>query len=87
MSFYMYLPSTGSQRYFPDNSVSKFRIKTPVKLDLSQYKVTLTEITYMYWKKIFTGLNSDNAFKVYKASINDFSEKETKLSHLVEEIN
>lgn len=93
MSFYMYLPSSGSQRYFPDNRVSKFRIKTPVKLNLSQYEVALTEITYVYSKKTFTGLNSDNVLKIHTESINDFSEKEIKtthysnIAHLVKELN
>jgi hypothetical protein len=93
MSFYLYLPSNGSQRYFPDNRISKFRIKTPIKLNLSNYEVALTEVTYVYSRKTFTGLNSDNNLKIRTGDINDFSEKEFSLTHyasiphLVDELN
>jgi len=92
-SFYLYLPSSGSQRYFPDNRVSKFRIKTPVKLSLVNYEVALTEVNYVYSRCTFTGVNSDNVLKIHTQDINDSSEKEfqithfSSISHLIDELN
>jgi hypothetical protein len=62
MSFYVYLPSNGSQRYFPSNKNSKYRIKTPVKFEFkpNEYEVALTEVSYVPSLKPLSGENNDN---------------------------
>ena len=62
MSFYVYLPSNGSQRYFPENTASKYRIKTANKFEFNQneYEVGLVEISYAGSIKTFNGINEDN---------------------------
>jgi hypothetical protein len=94
MSFYMYLPSNGSQRYFPEHKISKYRIKTPSIFEFKhgEYEVALAEITYTSSLKILTGENNDNIFHI---QVPNSSEIEVVLptlpyasiTHLVERIN
>lgn len=48
MSFYMFLPSNVSPRYFPGNRISSFKVKLPKRITFQQhdFKVALTEATY-----------------------------------------
>jgi len=49
MSFYLYLPSDVSPRYFPNNRVSDVRVKLPERIvsKPDQYKVGLVEMSYI----------------------------------------
>lgn len=63
MSLYITLPSNGSQKLFPENKISSFKIKLPYKLrlDAGEYELGLTELTYVCSIKTFTGFDADNA--------------------------
>lgn len=67
MSFYIYLPSNGSHRYFPENTAANFRVKLPQTLDLTvgSYEVALTEITYVNSVKPFREDYADNVISVH----------------------
>lgn len=96
MSFYVYLPSNGSQRYFPSNRASKFRIKTPTKFEFNpnEYEVGLTEISYICSIKPLTGSNNDNRISITEHKTNALTQDlllnlnvYTTLQHLVDAIN
>jgi hypothetical protein len=66
MSFYIHLPSNGSQNYFPSNKISNYKIKTPVKIECKQweYSVGLTEISYICSLRTLTGSKDDNIITI-----------------------
>jgi hypothetical protein len=49
MSFYLYLPSNVSPRYFANNRISRFKVKLPKRLTFEpeEYEVAATEFTYV----------------------------------------
>ncbi len=55
MSFYLFLPSNVSPRYFPNNRISCFNVKLPKRLKFkpNEYEVALTEITYVHSMKTY----------------------------------
>ena len=65
MSFYMTLPSNGSQTYFKENRITNYKIKLPSKVQLNprEYEVGLVDITYVCSLKTLTG-NKDNAIYI-----------------------
>lgn len=55
MSFYLFLPSNVSPRYFPENRISRFKTKLPkwLKFKPDEYEVALMEISYVHCMKTF----------------------------------
>jgi len=66
MSFFINLPSNGSQKYFSENRIANFRIKLPSKVILNpgEFEVALVEATYICSFKTLTGLNGDNEISI-----------------------
>ena len=72
MSFYVTLPSNGSQKYFAENRITNYRIKLPSKLKFNpmEYEVALVEATYICSIKPLTGLDEDNVIRVQSLDSN-----------------
>lgn len=70
MSFYVHLPSNGSQTLYPSNTPTNFTISLPIKLQCNplEYEVGLTEISYFSCLKVLTGIHEDNLIVVKNAS-------------------
>jgi len=66
MSFYVHLPSNGSQDTYPSNTYSDFKIKLPLTLNLDKYEVALTEFSYYSSIQVLSGNEKDNIITLEK---------------------
>jgi len=76
MSFYVHLPSNGSQASYPGNTLSDFKIKLPYTLDFipSEYEVGLVEFSYNASIQALTKTLTDNVITVEKTATGDVRE-------------
>jgi len=55
MEFFLYLPSNGCQKYYPNNTISSFKTKIPNRINFRvPYEVGLAEFTYVRSMKTFS---------------------------------
>ena len=66
MSFYITLPSNGSQKYFPENRIANYKIKLPYKLKTpaEDFELALTEFSYICSIQSLTGNGNDNLIRI-----------------------
>jgi hypothetical protein len=64
----MYLSSNGSQKYYPENTVSNYRVKLPFPIKVKfQYEVAITELNYLCSFKTFSAKSTDNIIKIQRS--------------------
>lgn len=81
MSFYITLPSNGSQKYFPQNKIGNYNTKLAytLRLPLKEFEVGVVGVTYVNSFKVLTGKDDDNLIQV--AGSNFREELEIPIDH------